>query len=94
MSNVASLRPRCHLDHLPYFGEHDYENENEFRDKVTDSGVKMAFHIPNEDEKDEPEPPPSNSICGICLVVGCIMHREFRKSVLYDCVADVCIVCR
>ena len=76
ITNVNSLRSRCHMDHIPFFAEYEYENENEFRDRITDCGAKVAFHIPNEDENDEPEKLPSTGVCGICLTVGCIMHRK------------------
>lgn len=80
MTNVLSLRSRCHLDHLPFFSEHEYDNESEFRDRIAEGHLKLAFHIPSEEEKDQPLPPPSDEMCAICLVVGCIMHRTLPHA--------------
>ena len=94
VSNAASLRSRCHLSFLPYFGEEHYDDENEFRDRLNMSKMtRIVFHIPNEDEKDQPKPEPSSAICGICLTVGCIIHRGFDSlPSLFVCVC-VCVLC-
>lgn len=81
LAEGRSLRSRCHMDYLPFFGENEYEDNNEFRSRITEVGTKIAFHIPDEYEKDQPEEPPSNTMCALCLTVGCIMHRESFRCV-------------
>ena len=73
------LRSRCHINFIPFFPEDSYEDEDEYRDRMNQSKGKVAFHIPNEDEEDDPISFPSSHICAICLSVGCIIHREKLK---------------
>jgi len=74
------LQTKASLSYLPFFGEDNYQEEDEFRDRLFENSVRAKFVIPNEEEVDPPIPRPSNAICGICLAVGCIVHRAFSLS--------------
>lgn len=88
---TVSLRRRCHMTFLPFFGEEGYEDESHFRDLLNNearsNGVNVRFMIPSEREEPSPDDDedlfskmPKDSVCGICLSVGCIIHREFRSE--------------
>lgn len=77
----AYLRSRCHMSFLPFFGEDNYEDESEFRDRINQSTGRIAFHIPTENEADRPPHLPDHELCGICLSRACIVHRKFASSV-------------
>lgn len=70
------LRTRCHMSFLPYFGEDNYEDENEFRGQIETATGKLKFTVPNENPGDSPPEQPLDRLCGICLSRGCIVHRE------------------
>jgi hypothetical protein len=88
---TLSLHKRCHMTFLPFFGEEGYEDESHFRDllhnEARSNGIKVQFTIPSEreqpshgDEEDMFSKMPKDTVCGICLSVGCIIHREHRQS--------------
>ena len=75
-----SIKSRCHLSFLPYFNEGNFEDEDEFREALGHTAVKIAFHIPNEMESDDEPDLPDTEFCGICMTRGCVQHRESCQS--------------
>ncbi|KAK9900044.1 SET domain-containing protein [Cystobasidium minutum MCA 4210] len=84
---TLSLHRRCHMSFLPFFGEDGYEDESHFRDRIQleskNSSVKIVFTIPSELEEPSQFDPedllstiPKDSVCAVCLSVGCIMHHD------------------
>ena len=86
------LRSRCRITFVPFFPEDNYEDEDEYRDRMNESKGKVAFHIPNEDEDDDLATPPSTHICAICLSVGCVIHRESLGQYQADKKNDVLLL--
>lgn len=87
---TLSLHKRCHMTFLPFFGEEGYEDESHFRDRLHEeartSGIKVQFTIPSEreqpsqgDDEDLFSKMPKDSVCAICLSVGCIIHRKYIR---------------
>lgn len=78
-NSALSLKNKCHQTYLPYFEEGQMEDEDEFRERIAEGKIKINFLIPNEESRDPPKPEPSDHICGVCLTVGCIAHRELKE---------------
>lgn len=89
---TLSLHKRCHMSFLPFFGEEGYEDESHFRDMINKEAragnLKVVFTIPSEredptqaDDDDLLNKMPKDSVCAICLSVGCIMHRKGYSSI-------------
>lgn len=101
---TPNLRRRCHVSHLPYWGEDGYEDDSEFRgrlrDEIRTSKTRVTFVLPSEQEGphngdtqqdreiDILDQIPSDVICGICLAVGCLTHREWTVAIPVEAILD------